>query len=143
MQPLNRGALVTEDMIALIAPMLAGQKLFVQDTEGPMTLDVSTREGFIVLVLMANNTGITFLGATMPHLFLFMVVQGGNGGFTWTPPVSVGWAGGSPGPCATAPGHADIYTLSSADGTGWLESGRSLDVSPLPRGLARTVVEGS
>lgn len=125
---LGQGALLTEDKVYLIAPMIAAQRLFVQAVEGPLSLDVSGREGFIVLVLQANNTSLEIAASTLPHLFLFMVMQDGVGGFTWVPPPNVLWAGGTPGVAATLPGHADIYTLSSADGGIWRESGRAMDV---------------
>jgi hypothetical protein len=121
-------ALITSEMVANLAPMVSAVASFEVAVSGPAVLDMSGREGFCVLQLEADCTGLTIIGAGKPHIFLMMVVQGAAGGFSWTPPPNVLWSGGNPGVTATVPGHADIYTLSTADGTVWWESGRAMDV---------------
>ena len=125
------GAIFTYEMVSNLAPMVSGVAQFSVDVEGPLSMDMSGREGFGVLVLNANCTALTITGAGKPHIFLLMVMQGGVGGFTWVPPANVLWAGGTPGVATAVPGHADIYTLSTSDGTVWYESGRAMDVGAI------------
>jgi hypothetical protein len=124
------GALITAAMAGRLAPMVSTVYAVTVDADGPLSVDVGFRPGFVRVILNANCTGFDLLGQPglgQMQLFILEVEQGATGGFTWTPPINVAWSGGAPAMAATMPGHKDVYTL-TWDGEVWVESGRMLDV---------------
>jgi hypothetical protein len=119
-------AVVDEGMLTrTAAPRLRRVDIQIQTSTGATAF--SDPSGVAVLVLRANNTGVTLRDAEPGKMLIFVVQQGTGAPWTWVPDPAMVFAGSTPGATSTVLGRRDIYTL-IYDGTKWCEIARALNV---------------